>query len=307
MNCDRLIARVRSRFRSFDPRLYQIASLGTLLAYGLLWLHFDVSFVQIAVTFGTALLTQYVGARLFKLPAFDPLSAIVSAVGLCIFLRANHPAVAALAAGIAIASKFTIRWQNKHIFNPTNLALLAVMTAGLGWISPGQWGQTAWLGFLIACLGSLVVTRAVRADVTLSFLGFYMGLLIARALWLGDPLTIPFHQLESGTLLIFSFFMITDPKTTPNSRTGRLLFTLLVALVAMCVQFVLFRPHSPLWALLLCSPLVPLIDRSFPGSRYDWSKPSHGDLSVPVSFPVLVPLSIHNQGGFHEYERPRDC
>jgi enediyne biosynthesis protein E5 len=295
MNCDRLVERISSRLRSFDPRLYQIGSLGTLLTYGLLWLHFDVSIVQIALTFGTALLIQYAGSRLFRLPSFDPLSAIVSAVGLCIFLRTNHPAVAALASGIAIASKFTIRWQNKHIFNPTNLALLVVMTAGLCWISPGQWGQTAWLGFLIACLGSLVVTRAVRADVTLSFLGFYMGLLIARALWLGDPLTIPLHQLESGTLLIFSFFMITDPKTTPNSRAGRLLFTLLVALVAMCVQFVLFRPHSPLWALLVCSPLVPLIDRYFPGSRYDWARPSKGELTPPRSAPVLVPLSVPSQ------------
>ena len=95
MNCDRLVEHVNARFRSFDPRLYQIASLGTLLAYGLLWLHFDVSIFQIALTFGTALLTQYAGTRLYKLPAFDPLSAIVSAVGLCIFLRTNYPSVAA--------------------------------------------------------------------------------------------------------------------------------------------------------------------------------------------------------------------
>ena len=135
----------------------------------------------------------------------------------------------------------------------------------------------------------------MRADVTLSFLGFYVVLLITRALWLGDPLTIPLHQLESGTLLIFSFFMITDPKTTPDSRLGRLIFTLLVALAALGVQFVLFRPHGPLWALLICSPLVPLIDRCFPGSRYDWARPSKGDLTPPLSAPVFVPLSISSQ------------
>ena len=291
----RLIERASCRFRSFDPRLYQIASLSTLLAYGLLWLHFDVSILQIALTFGTALVTQYAGTRLYKLPAFDPLSALVSAAGLCIFLRTNSMAVAALAAGIAIASKFTIRWQKKHIFNPTNLALLVVVTGSLGWISPGQWGQVAWFGFLIACLGSLVVTRAVRADVTLSFLGCYIGLLTARALWLGDPLTIPLHQLESGTLLIFSFFMITDPKTTPDSRVGRLIFTLLVALAALGVQFVLFRPHGPLWALLICSPLVPLIDRCFPGSRYDWARPSKGELTLPLSAPVFRSIAISSQ------------
>jgi Predicted NADH:ubiquinone oxidoreductase, subunit RnfD len=119
--------------------------------------------------------------------------------------------------------------------------------------------------------------------------------LTARALWLGDPLTIPLHQLESGTLLIFSFFMITDPKTTPDSRVGRLIFTLLVALAALGVQFVLFRPHGPLWALLICSPLVPLIDRCFPGSRYDWARPSKGELTPPLSAPVFVPLSIPSQ------------
>jgi Na+-translocating ferredoxin:NAD+ oxidoreductase RnfD subunit len=129
----------------------------------------------------------------------------------------------------------------------------------------------------------------------LSFLGFYLGLLILRALWLGDPLTIPLHQIESGTLLIFSFFMITDPKTTPDSRPGRLLFTFLVAVTALYVQFVLYRPHGPLWGLLVCSPLVPVIDRYLRGSRYDWSKPSSGDLPVTLSLPVLVPLSIPQQ------------
>jgi len=292
MNCDCLYERLISRFRSVDPRLYQIASLGTLLTYGLLWLRFDVSIAEIALTFATALLIQYAGTRLNNLPKFDPLSALVSAVGLCIFLRTNHLGVAAFAAGIAIASKFAIRWRNKHIFNPTNLALLIVMTSGLGWISPGQWGQAAWLGLLIACLGSVVVTRAVRADVTLSFLGWYVGLLIARALWLGDPLAIPLHQVGSGTLLIFSFFMITDPKTTPDSRTGRLIFTLLVALVALYVQFVLFRSHGPLWGLLVCSPLVPLIDRSFPGSRYDWSRPSDGHVPTPPRLPMSLPKEV---------------
>lgn len=278
-----LVEQLKTQFSSFDPRLYQITSLGTLLLYGLFWLHFDVSVSQIAVTFGAALLTQYAGSRLCKLPTFDPLSPLVSALGLCLFLRTDELPIAALAAIIAIASKFVIRWKKKHIFNPTNLALILLIGSGLGWISPGQWGQVAWFGFLIACLGSLVVTRAVRADVTLAFLGFYVGLLIARALWLGDPLTIPMHQIESGTLLIFSFFMISDPKTTPDSRTGRIFFAFLVAVAALSVQFVLFRPNGPLWGLIACSPLVPLVDRFFPGSRYDWSRPSAGHVPTPLN------------------------
>lgn len=289
MNLDRL----KSQLSPLDPRLYQIASLSTILLYGLLFLRFDVSAAQIVVTFATALLTQYAGTRWHKLPAFDPLSPLVSALGLCIFLRTNDLPVVALASFIAIASKFVIRWKNKHVFNPTNFALVAVIASGLGWISAGQWGQVAWFGFLIACLGSLVVTRAARADVTLAFLSFYVGLLFARAVWLGDPLTIPFHQIESGTLLIFSFFMITDPKTTPDSRTGRIVFSLLVALTALSIQFGLFRPNGPLWGLIACTPFVPLLDRLFPGARYDWSTPSAG--RTPAAAPAFAPLSLHQQ------------
>jgi len=277
-----------------DPRLYQIASLSTLLLYGLFFLHFDVSLWQIGVTIGTALLTQYAGTRLLKLPFFDPKSALISSLSLCLLLRTDNVVVAALAAVIAIGSKFVIRWKDKHVFNPTNLALVVILTGDLGWISPGQWGQVAWFGFLIACLGSLVVTRAARVDVTLAFLVFYVGLLFTRALWLGDPLTIPLHQIESGALLIFAFFMISDPKTTPDSRTGRIVLALTVALTALYVQFGLFKPNGPLWGLILCAPLVPLIDYLCPAVRYDWSRPTTGR----SSFPMQLSLPLQPQRRF---------
>jgi hypothetical protein len=277
---------------SRDPRLYQIASLGTLLVLGLLWRRFDLSLWQIVLTFAAALATQYAATRWYALPKFDPLSALVSAVGLCLFLRTNDLTVAVLASFLAIASKFVIRWNHKHIFNPTNFALTVVLGSDLAWISPGQWGQVAWLALLIAGLGSLVVTRAARADVTVAFLGSYLGLLLARAWWLGDPLAIPLHQVQTGTLLIFSFFMITDPKTTPDSRAGRLVFAALVALAALYVQFGLFRPNGPLWGLLACSPLVPVLDRLLPGSRYDWSRPATGRLADPGATVAYIPTPI---------------
>ena len=286
--------RLTTQLSAHDPRLYQIASLSTLLLYGLGWLRFDVSLIQIAITIGTALLTQHAGTRFCNLPAFDPKSPLISALSLCLLLRTDHLAVAALASFVAISSKFVIRWKNKHVFNPTNLALVVMIGSGLGWISPGQWGQVAWFGFLVACLGSLVVTRAARADVTLAFLAFYVGLLFARAVWLGDPLTIPLYQIESGALLIFAFFMISDPKTTPDSRAGRMVFALIVALAAIYVQFGFFRPNGPLWGLIVCAPFVPLIDLLIPAVRYDWSRPTTGQPSVPVP----LALSLHPQRRF---------
>ncbi len=257
-----------------DPRLYQIASLGSLLAYGLTWLQFDVPLHHIGLTLASAWSAQYMATRWARLPAFDATSALISALSLCLLFRTSHPAAVVLSALLAVGSKFLFRWKGKHLFNPTGLALASLSTAGLGWLSPGQWGQTAWLGFFVACLGSLVVTRAARADVTLAFLLFYVGALVTRTLYLGDPFAIPRHQLDSGSLLIFAFFMISDPKTTPDSRTGRIFLALAVALLGVGVQFGLYRANGPLWGLVACAPLVPLLDHLFPGPRFAWSDPT---------------------------------
>src|SRR5262249_50590686 len=142
------------------------------------------------------------------------------------------------------------------------------------WVSPGQWGAAALFAFLMACAGSLVVTRAARSDVTYAFIVFYCALLFGRSLYLGEPLAIPLHRLESGALLLFTFFMISHPKTTPDSRIGRVVFAALGAYGAWYRQFRLFRTNGLLWSLAACSTLVPLIDRVLPGSRYAWKVPS---------------------------------
>jgi Na+-translocating ferredoxin:NAD+ oxidoreductase RnfD subunit len=115
-----------------------------------------------------------------------------------------------------------------------------------------------------------VVNRASRSDVTYAFIVFYGALLVGRSLYLGEPLAIPFHRIESGALLLFTFFMISDPKTTPDSRVGRVLFAGLVACGAWYVQFRMFRTNGLLWSLAACSLSVPLIDWLFPGDRYTW-------------------------------------
>src|SRR5207245_8826335 len=79
---------------------------------------------------------------------------------------------------------------------------------------------------------------------------------------------IPIHRFESGALILFAFFMISDPKTTPDSRVGRMLFTGLVAGGAYVIQFVLFRTNGFLWSLAVASLLVPGIDWLLPGRRY---------------------------------------
>jgi enediyne biosynthesis protein E5 len=255
-----------------DPRDYQIAVLGGLLIYGLSVLNFDIGLVQVIVTLSSVMLVQLACTRVWRLPRFDPKSALISGLSLCLLLRTNYLWLVPIAALITIGSKFVLRINGKHIFNPTNFGIVAlILLTDSVWVSPGQWGNVAFFGFLMACLGGLVVHRALRSDVTYAFALCYAGLLIGRSLYLGEPLTIPLHRLQSGALLLFTFFMISDPRTTPNARVGRLLFAAIVAYGAWYVQFRLFRTNGLLWSLACCSLLTPVIDLVLRGDRYDWS------------------------------------
>ena len=269
----------------FDPRYYQIVVLASLLGYGIGWLDFGVGWGQVATLLATALVTQAACTRLWALPVFDPRSALISGLSLCLLLRTNDPWLAVIAAVVTISSKFLLRIDGKHVFNPTNfgLVVLIALTDGV-WVSPGQWGNIAFFGFLMACVGSVVVNRAARSDVTYAFLAFYVGIVVLRGVWLGDPIEIALHRLQSGALLLFAFFMISDPKTTPDSRAGRIVFALAVALGAVFVQFGLFRTNGLLWSLVAWAPLVPLINRWLPGARYTWTRrtPCHAS-SAPAS------------------------
>ena len=256
-----------------DARYYQIATLTALLLWGLFGLRFDVRWDVVSIMAVSALATQYVASRAVGL-RFDPKSALISLLSLCLLLRTHYLWLAALAAVLTIGSKFLLRIDGRHVFNPTNFGIAATMAAtGAVWVSPGQWGTGAFFAFLMACLGGLVIHRAARSDVTYAFIGFYAAVLFGRALWLGDPLAIPLHQMQSGSFLLFSFFMISDPKTTPASRAGRILFALAVALGAAYVQFVLFRQNGLIWSLAAVSITTPLWNRLLPGRRAEWSDP----------------------------------
>lgn len=265
----------RPRFRlPRDPRWYQITALSSLLAYGIGVLDFGVGTGTVAVTAGTALAVQYFAGRWVGLDRFDARSPLISSLSLCLLLRTASLPLAALAAALAIGSKFLIRRRGKHVFNPTNFALVAMLAlTERAWVSPGQWGSAALFAFALATAGMVVLYRAARSDVTWAFLASWASILVGRALWLGDPLTIPWHQMQNGGLLIFAFFMISDPKTTPDSRTGRVVFAALVAAAGAWWQLWHFEPAGLVFALAASAPLVPVLDRLFPGSRYSWSSP----------------------------------
>lgn len=265
------LASAAARLRELDARLYQIAFQATLLAIGVLARDFTLRWEQMALAFAAGLATQVFWTRRLGLQRAGLLSAVITCFGLSLLLRADSLWVHPLVACLALSAKFVIRINGKHLFNPANLGV--ILGIGLlpgAWVSPGQWGNDlAWALWFVA-LGGIVTQRARRWDISWIFLACWLGLVALRVSWLGQSWAIWWHQLGSGALLLFAFFMISDPMTIPNRPLARVLYAMVVALIAFVWQFVLFRPNALMWALFLATPLVPLLDTWLRGERFAW-------------------------------------
>jgi enediyne biosynthesis protein E5 len=268
------LAFLMRRLKHSDPRYFQIATLSTLLVYNFAFIDFGAAPLASALAIASALITQIICSWYFGLSHVDLRSPAITGLSLSLLLRGNDPWLHAAAGAIAIASKFVLRVDGKHIWNPAGFAIVVLLFASRDvWISPGQWGSNVWFVSFLVFAAMLVLHAARRADIAFFFLASHAALLFARALWLGDPLAIPLHQIQSGSLLIFAFFMISDPRTAPDSRLGRALFAFSVALLAHYLAFSLQMRPALYVSLIALAPIVFLLDKILPAQRFTWTAP----------------------------------
>lgn len=267
-----------------DPRIFQIFALGILLATGAYFRDFSIRPAQIILTFAAGLFTQKVCWSLDTAKPRSFRSAIITCFSLSLLLRANGLLAHPLAATAAISSKSLFRFRGKHLFNPATFGLIFAFVLLPGcWVSPGQWGQDVAIACWVAMLGTLVTQRARRSDISWTFAAFYLGAIAIRVAYLGQRWAVWTHQLQSGALLLFAFFMISDPMTGPNSRRGRLAQAALVAALAYAWQFRFYRVNGLIWALFIAAPAVPLWDAIWPARKFQWTQNGGGDESSTVS------------------------
>lgn len=200
-------------------------------------------------------------------------SALITSLSLSILLRANSLWFWLAAGFIGVTAKFLIRYRGKHIFNPACIGIVTVSLIGgsAAWVSPGQWGQAPIFAAFAIGFAALVLSSAKRLDIALGFLIGFAAMLFGRALYLGDPLAIPVHQLQSGALLVFAFFMITDPRSTPDSRIARLVFAFAVAAFAAWLSWEYHIRGAMLYALAGLAILSPILDHLLPAKRFEWN------------------------------------
>ncbi|MEW5856265.1 MAG: RnfABCDGE type electron transport complex subunit D, partial [Cyanobacteriota bacterium] len=289
-----------------DVRDYQILFLSLFLFLGIWTRDWTLRPDLILVVMVTCLVTQWLAVsikqNLFNLlPVQDncpnkldsglantPVklslrSALITALGLSLLLRADSYSTMILAGSLAITSKFIFKFRNKHFFNPANFGIIAALILTKdAWVSPGQWGDEWWYALLFAGTGGTILKRVGRWDTTAAFLGSYALLEAVRNIWLGWTWDVFLHRLMSGSLLLFALFMITDPRSIPNARSGRLVWAVSIGFLTFFLRNQFFISTAVFWALFALAPMTILLDFLWSAPRFSWVETSSQTFSNSV-------------------------
>lgn len=254
-----------------DIRDYQILFLSLFLVLGIGTRDWTLRPALIGVAIATCLVTQWLFSLILKGQTANLRSALITSLGLSLLLRADTWTTMAIAAVCAIASKFIFQVGEKHFFNPANFGIIsALVLTPDAWVSPGQWGEEWWYGLLFAGTGGMILQRVGRWDTTAAFLGAYSLLEAMRNLWLGWTWDVYWHRLMSGSLLLFALFMVTDPRSIPNARIGRIVWAGCIAILTFILRNYFFLSTAVFWALFALAPLTILVDTLWLSPRFSW-------------------------------------
>jgi len=212
-------------------------------------------------------------------------SAYVSGISVGILLRSPAFWPYALCAAIAITSKYVVRVQNRHIFNPSNFAICVILFLAAQQVTTLsiQWGNNLGAMAVIWCLGSAIIWRLKRFHICATYVVSFLIFALLRAWIVGDPVLSEISPITGPEYQLFIFFMITDPRTTVRSRTGQCIVVFLVAAVEMVLRLHA-NIYAPLYALFLVGPPALLVEM--------WWKTQHTSLGTgsPVSQIVEAPM-----------------
>lgn len=244
-----------------DPRLRLAAVIVSLQVLGQVALGFRVSIAQILVAIGVCALIELAVGWLRERRLAWPASAMLTGNSIAFLLRTpgthhgdwwslNGISVFIAASAIAMLTKYLVRPHGRHRFNPSNLGLgLVFLLLGPQYVFPQYlwWGSPDWpvvTAVAVIVAGGVWVLRPLRLlPMVAAFLVvFWVAIAVLAAtgasflaIWSPRPvrgLEYWLNLAASPELLVFVFFMITDPVTAPRGSRARIAFGILVALAA---------------------------------------------------------------------------
>jgi Na+-translocating ferredoxin:NAD+ oxidoreductase RnfD subunit len=243
-----------SRFA--PPVLITLILLAGNLSFGIL-----ESYQKTLLAIVTSIAAEMLLGRMFLHKWPHPASAYITGISVGILLRSPAFWPYALCAALSITSKYVLRYRGRHIWNPSNFGICAMLflaSASVAGLSI-QWGNNFAAVIVIWVLGSLILWRAKRFHITAVYVVSFLLLGLLRARITGDPWQSEISPITGPMYQLFIFFMITDPKTTVRSRTGQ-------CVVAFAIAFVEFlmrldqSVYAPLYALFWVGPAALFIE-----------------------------------------------
>ena len=298
-----------------DPRLKLSAVIMTLQVLGQTLLDFKVSIAQILVTIGFCAVVEVLVTLRRDAMLVWPASAMLTGNSVAFILRASGTRHGdwwtlhgieffLLAASLSLLSKYFIRFGKSHLFNPSNVGIVwCLLVIGVNHVFPQYlwWGPNRLgvaLSYVVCLLGAAWILRPIRmVPMAAAFLGTFAvlvgGLALAGrsfvAIWHDGSisgLSYWSNVALSPEVLVFVFFMISDPQTAPKSHRGRVIYgasTALIAAALLSFQSTEFGIKlSILSSLTVVCALVPLIERATHRMPATTTARPRGTLALPA-------------------------
>jgi hypothetical protein len=249
-------ARFQIDKRYLAPILVTLVLIAGQITFGFL-----ESWSRTALAIATAIAIELVLGRIFSGSWPHLASSYISGISVGMLVRSPAFWPYALCSAISITSKYVLRVDGRHIWNPSNFGIVAMLVLAADAVAglSVQWGNNLLPMVVVWCFGTVIIHTLGRFHITATYVVSFIAFAFVRAAvtghpWLSEvaPITGPMYQL-------FIFFMITDPKTTVRPYWAQCLVAFLVAAVE--ALFRLFEwVHAPYYALFVVGPVANLIE-----------------------------------------------
>jgi Na+-transporting NADH:ubiquinone oxidoreductase subunit NqrB len=248
----------------YDKRYLAPVLVTMVLIVGQVTFGFLESWSRTMLAIVTSIAVEMVLGRLFigKWPHLA--SAYISGISIGMLVRSPEFWPYALCAAISIVSKYVIRVDGKHLWNPSNFGIVAMLVLAADTVASlsVQWGNTLLPMVVVWAFGAVIIHALGRFHITLTYVACFLVLAGVRSLLTGHPFLAEAAPLTGPMYQLYIFFMITDPKTTVRPKWGQIATTVAVALVEAILRLMQFV-HAPYYALFIVGPIANIIEIAY--------------------------------------------
>src|SRR5271163_1942304 len=244
-------------FVSLDNRYIAPLFITCILIAGHLSFGILEIYKKTAIAIIASLLTELILGRIFKGEWPNLASAYISGISVGILVRSPAFWPYVLCAVISIMSKYVLRLQGRHIWNPSNFGisvLLFLAPAAVAGLSI-QWGNYLLPMIVVWILGSITIARLHRFHITGTYVACFIAFAFLRSFLTGNPWQSEIAPLTGPMYQLFIFFMITDPKTTVRTTRWQCIVVAIVALVETVLRLEQVV-YAPFYALFIVGPVA---------------------------------------------------